>query len=250
MPSRMDEDGTTKSSIMQTYRGTVTEDKDNIECDFREMTRMNEATTRGKMKRLQDGPRVQKREEELKKRTGKVLTKIIMKIQESLPEMQMEKAGKRFTKSTNNTRRMDKTGTAKQSYQMEACQILMDKMNLNEPNEEMCRMMDTLRLGEIKKKLEDDDLSYWDELEVLNEEDFSSQEEQRELLIAEKLLMEQIITEKMKDGGAVPTTETPEQPCVDQFQTSEDENETNKFLNTEYSKQQDHHTYQPEAARR
>ena len=59
------------------------------------MTRMDESK-RGKVKRLQAGPRVLKKKEELKKKTGTVLAKIIVKIQESLPEIQMEKAGKRF----------------------------------------------------------------------------------------------------------------------------------------------------------
>ena len=161
----------------------VTDHKDTKEYDFREMTRMNEATTRGKMKRLQDGPRVQKKREELKKKTGKVLTKIIVKLQESLPEMQMERAGRRFSRSTNNIRRMDKIRTTEQSCQMEACQILMDTLNIDEPNNEMCRLMDTLRVGDSKKKLEHEDLSYWDELEILNEEDFCSKDGRKVTLL-------------------------------------------------------------------
>jgi hypothetical protein len=92
---------------------------------------------------------------------------------------------------------------------MEACQILLSSLNMNEPDKEMCRLMDTLKVGDSKKKLEQEDLSYWDELEILNEEDFSSQEEQIKLSIAEKLLMDQIDAgNSSKDGRKV----TPGQP--------------------------------------
>ena len=136
----------------------------------------------------------------------------------------MEKAGRRFPRTSNNNRGMDKIRNTNQSCQMEACQILMDTLNIDEPDNEMCRLKDTLRVGDIKKKLEHEDLSYWDELEILNEEDFSGQEEQRELSMAEKLLMDQIVarncskdgrkvTPKQPYGGAEPTTVTSGQPC-------------------------------------
>ena len=63
---------------------------------------------------------------------------------------------------------------------MEACPNLLSSLNMNEPDNEMCRLMDTLTLKvrDNKKKMEHEDLSYWDELEILNEDDFSSKEEQ------------------------------------------------------------------------
>ena len=38
--------------------------------------------------------------EEFKKKTGIVLTKLVMRIQEMMPEIQMEKTGRRFAKHT------------------------------------------------------------------------------------------------------------------------------------------------------
>ena len=157
---------------------------------------------------------------------------------------------------------MDKTmiKTTNQSSQMEACQNLLSLLNMNESDNEMCRMMDILKVGDNKKKLEHEDLSYWDELEILNEDDFSSPEEQVSLLIAEKILMDQMDGNKAdkidpKEDECQEKTNNPDtsnaaknssldegkltsgiNPMEDQFQTSGDECETNQFLNTEYSK--------------
>ena len=79
---------------VNTYREEKTK-----EYDFREMAKVPEAM-RGKMKRLQAGPRDKKQKEEFKKKTGIVLTKLVMRIQEMMPEIQMEKTGRRFAKHT------------------------------------------------------------------------------------------------------------------------------------------------------
>ena len=69
-------------------------EKDTKECDFREMTRMDESK-RGKVKRLQAGTRELKRKEELKKKTGTVLAKIAQRIQDSIqPDGSMPEVAK------------------------------------------------------------------------------------------------------------------------------------------------------------
>ena len=62
---------------------------------------------------------------------------------------------------------------------------------MNESDNDMCKMMDMLNVGDKKMK-EHEDLSQWDEIEILNEDDFSSPEEQVSLSIAEKILMDQM----------------------------------------------------------
>ena len=107
---------------------------------------------------------------------------------------------------------------------------------------------------------EHEDLSQWDEIEILNEDDFSSPEEQVSLSIAEKILMDQMDGNKeakidpkqdvCQEKTSNPNTSSDAQnssleecklplginPMEDQSQTSGDELETNQFLNTEYSK--------------
>ena len=111
----------------------IDEEKDTKECDFREMTRMDESK-RGKVKRLQAGTREMKRKEEVKKKTGTVLAKIVLRIQESLPEIQMEKAGKRFS---SHARRMDKIKITTHSSQVETCQKLLDSLDMNGSDNDM-----------------------------------------------------------------------------------------------------------------
>ena len=89
-----------EKNVLMTNINTWKEEKTK-ECDFREMAKVLEAK-RGKVKRLQAGPKDKKVKEEFRKKTGTVLTKIVLRIQEMLPEIQMEKAGKIFTKHTSN----------------------------------------------------------------------------------------------------------------------------------------------------
>ena len=70
---------------VNTYREEKTK-----EYDFREMAKVPEAM-RGKMKHLQAGPRYRKQKEKFKKKTGIVLTKLVLRIQEMLPEIQWRK---------------------------------------------------------------------------------------------------------------------------------------------------------------
>lgn len=83
-------------------------------------------------------------------------------------------AGKRFS---SHARRMDKIKTTTQSSQVEACQKLLSSLDMNGSDNNMWKMMDMLNVGD-EKRMEHEDLSYWDELEILNQDDFSSPEEQ------------------------------------------------------------------------
>ena len=60
------------------------------------MPKVNEAKG-GKVKRLQAGAKDMKKKDELRRKTGTVLTKIVLRIQDLLPEIQMEKAVKRWS---------------------------------------------------------------------------------------------------------------------------------------------------------
>ena len=102
-------------------------------------------------------------------------------------------------------------------------------------------------------------MSYWEELEILNEEDFSSPEEQESIAAAEKQLMEKFRDNEencqqdnkdqetsnstntivIQDGGnsSLKEDELPEGNILDpQLINSEDDNETDMFLNEEYKK--------------
>ena len=126
-----------------------------------------------------------KKKDELRRKTCTVLTEIVLRIQDLLPEIQMEEAGKRFTMHAN---RMDRDKATTPSSQVEECQRMLDTLDMNGPDQDMCKMMKKLDVVD-KKKMENEDISFWEELEILNEEDFSSPEEE-ESLAAEKILMD------------------------------------------------------------
>ena len=68
-------------------------------CDFREMARFQEGR-KGTVKHLQDGPRERKTKEEFRRTTGIILRKLVTSLTEMIPEIQMEKAGRKFTRHT------------------------------------------------------------------------------------------------------------------------------------------------------
>ena len=70
-----------------------------IVCDFRKMTRFQEGR-KGTVTRLQDGPRERRTKEEFRRTTGIILRKLVTSLTEMIPEIQMEKAGRKFTRHT------------------------------------------------------------------------------------------------------------------------------------------------------
>ena len=100
--------------------------------------------------------------------------------------MQMEKASRKFTK---HTRRMYNDNTSITSH-VEECLTLMDTLTVNEEDKEVTDLMESLTVtsGGIDEG-EKEDMSYWEELEILNEEDFSSPEEYERIETAERELM-------------------------------------------------------------
>ena len=55
---------------------------------------------KGTVKRLQNGPREKKNKEEFRRTTGIILRKLVTSLTEMIPEIQMEKAGRKFTRYT------------------------------------------------------------------------------------------------------------------------------------------------------
>ena len=146
--------------------------------DFRETAKMTRA-----MKRLQAGPKAKKQEEILKKKTGNILTKLVIRIQEMMPEIKIEKAGRRLAK--HSQREKDKKT---EHSQVEECQRMLDSLCMKEQGPDVSKMLEKLKIKE--GVVENEDMSFWEELEILNEEDFLSQEEKESISAAEKDLME------------------------------------------------------------
>lgn len=89
---------------------SITKEENLKVCDFREMAKVQESK-RGTVKRLQGGPREIKSKDEFGKKTGIILRRLVMRLAEMIPEMQMEKAciPKEWTKTTPTLQAMWKS---------------------------------------------------------------------------------------------------------------------------------------------
>ena len=88
------------------------------------------------------------------------------------PEIQMEKATSKFIK---NTKKMNQKKTSHE----EECLALMDKLTVTvkEKEVDINNQMENMNLK--TRDEEKDDMSYWEELEILSEGDLSSPEKRR-----------------------------------------------------------------------
>jgi hypothetical protein len=152
-------------------------------CDFRRMARSQEGR-KGVVKRLQDGPR-ERRTKELRKRTGTILRKLVTSLTQMIPEIQMEKAGRNFTKYTSRKERE----APRMASQMEECLTLLDTLTVSGKFEEVTDKLGSITMEVAKLEIEKEDMSFWEELEILNEEDFSCPEKLEEMEKAANILM-------------------------------------------------------------
>ena len=107
------------------------------------------------------------------KTTGIILRKLVTSLTQMIPEIQMEKAGRNFTKYTSR-----KEITApRMASQMEECVTLLDILTVSGKTRDVTAKLGSLTLEVAKLDTEQEDMSFWEELEILNEEDFSSPEE-------------------------------------------------------------------------
>ena len=95
---------------------------------------------------------------------------------------------------------------------------------MKEQGPDVSKMLEKLKMKEVEE--ENEDMSFWEELDILNEEDFLSQEEKESISAAEKDLMEKFRSneedcQKVKKGGR---------------NSIENDKETDMFLNEEYAK--------------
>ena len=107
--------------------------------DFRETAKMTRA-----MKRLQAGPKAKKQKENLKKKTGNILTKLVIMIQEMMPEIQIEKAGRRLAKRSQ--RESEKKNPPSQ---VEECQKMLDSLCMKEQGPDVSKMLEKLKMKEV-----------------------------------------------------------------------------------------------------
>ena len=133
-------------------------------CDFRKMARFQEGR-KGSVKRLQDGPR-ERKTKELRKRTGTILRKLVTSLTQMIPEIKMEKAGRSFTKHTS---RKEKENEAPgMASQMEECMTLLDTLTVSGRTKDVTAKLGSLTLEVTKLEIEQEDMSFWEELEILN----------------------------------------------------------------------------------
>ena len=96
-----------------------------------------------------------------------------------IPEIQMEKAGRKFTRHT----RRQETATNSTASHVEECVTLLDTLTVSVKTSDVTSQMESLNLEVATIDNEQE------ELEILNEEDFNSPEELEKIEAGEKELM-------------------------------------------------------------
>ena len=86
-----------------------------------------------------------------------------------IPEIQMEKAGRKFTRYT---RRQEEATNSTASH-VEECVTLLDTLTVSVKTSDVTAQMESLNLEVATIDNEQEDMSFWEELEILNEEHFT-----------------------------------------------------------------------------
>ena len=170
------------------------EEREIIVCDdFREMARIQEGR-KGTIKRLQNGPREKKSKVEFRRTTGIILRKLVKSLTDKIPEIQMEKAGRKLSRYP---KRQETIPTSIAS-QMDECVTMLGSLDVSGMTF-VTTQMEKIKMKVAKVDTDQEDISFWEELEILNEEDFSSLEELDQMEKAEKELMNRF--EAGNNGG-------------------------------------------------
>lgn len=107
---------------------------------------------------------------------------------------------------------MDKDNTNITSH-VEECLTMLDTLTVNEQGTDVTELMENLTVSKGgNEDDEKDDMSYWEELEILNEEYFSSPEEQEIIATAERGLMnmfKESVEEEVQQENILPDKTKP-----------------------------------------
>ena len=199
---------------------------------------------KGTVKRLKDDPRERRTKEEFRKKTGTILRKLVTRLTEMIPEIQMEKAGRKFSR---HTRRQEST-TKPTANHVEECANLLDTLTVSETTCDVTAKMKSLSLKVAN--IEQEDVSFWEELEILNEKDFTSPEELENIEATEKELMSRFKENQNNEEDDLDAGQKPDKTRAaeikkiqDKEMSSHEEDDqplgispTDTFFNNEYRK--------------